>query len=104
MDFFAIVALVTHLVQAHWATFELVFGAGGVGALAIALRAKAYKEFFGIALVLAKEVAVKELDDVAARHALVDAAYDVAPTWVKTVVTRKAAEDMADKAFETLKG
>lgn len=101
MDFFSTVAFVVAATQAHWVSIAAVV-TFFTGAGLTALRQKAYKQFAVLALQVAATVAKQELSDEAKRHAVVDGAYDLAPTWVQKLVTKKAAEQIADNAFAAL--
>jgi hypothetical protein len=70
----------------------------------VALKSRAYAQFFGLALQLVREVAIKELDNTEKRKWVVEEAYKAAPLWATKMVTKLQVEQIAEQAYQLLRG
>lgn len=91
-------------VQQNWEAIAIVLGA--FGALWAKVREKAWQEFLWLCLDLVRDVAVQQLEATGPekRAAVVEAAYAQAPLWVKKLVTEDQAEQLAEQAYQLLRG
>lgn len=96
------VLMVIGLVQAHWQTVAIVGGA--VAGLTAAVKNRAYAEFFKLALILVREVAVQELSGPEKRKWVVEEGYKRLPLWAKKAVTQQQLEVWAERAYALLRG
>ena len=83
---------------------SLAIVALAAGGLFAALKQQAYKTFLLLALKLVREVAVQELSGPEKRKAVVEGVYKALPVWAKNIVSERKAHELAEKAYQLLKG
>lgn len=90
------------LVQMHWQSIMIL---GGTAVYVFgAVKERAYSKLFSIMLDMVRKVAVEELAGPEKRAAVVDAAFAKAPKWVFDIVSEEKAHELAEKAYQLLRG